>query len=186
MDISKTSIPDLLVIEPKYHGDGRGYFAETYNHRLFADMNIPDVFVQDNHARSETAGTLRGLHFQRPPAAQAKLVRVVRGSIFDVAVDLRPDSPTFGAFASVLLSEENRKQFFVPVGFAHGYCTLEDNTEVIYKVTDYYAPDHDGGIVWNDPALGIDWPLKAENIVLSEKDKVLPMLADCPKIDWTP
>ncbi len=185
MNIIETGIEDLVIIEPTYHGDNRGYFAETYHDRKFADLGISETFVQDNHTRSEKAGTLRGLHFQLPPAAQAKLVRVVRGSVFDVAVDLRPLSPTFGKFASVELSEENHRQFFVPVGLAHGFCTLENDTEVIYKVSRYYAPEREGGIAWNDPELGIPWPVDADGVTLSEKDKILPGIAACTNINWS-
>ena len=185
MNIIETTISNLVILEPAYHGDGRGYFAETYNLKAFAGCGIDQIFVQDNHARSEKSGTLRGLHFQLPPAAQAKLVRVVRGSIFDVAVDLRQESPSYGKFASAILSEENHRQFYVPVGFAHGYCTLEIDTEVIYKVSDYYAPDLEGGIAWNDPALGIEWPVDGRGLVLSDKDRSLPFLSECAKIDWT-
>jgi len=170
-------IEGLLLIEPERFGDHRGFFSETYNARDLAGRGFRETFVQDNHSLSAEAGTVRGLHFQSPPFAQAKLVRVVRGAILDVAVDIRRGSPTFGDHAAVELSAENWRQLLVPAGFAHGFVTLTPATEVIYKVTDHYAPDHDHGILWCDPALGIDWGIAPEAALLSDKDRVQPLLA---------
>lgn len=168
----------LLLIDAKKFADERGFFSETYSARDLAAAGFGRDFVQDNHSLSVKAGTVRGLHFQAPPDAQDKLVRVIRGSILDVAVDLRKSSPTFGAHVAVELSERNWKQLLVPKGFAHGFCTLEPNTEVIYKVSALYAPQSDRGILWNDPALGIAWPAFA-GAELSAKDAKLPPLAAC-------
>lgn len=178
MEITETAIPDIRLFKPVQHGDHRGFFSETYNKRRFAEAGVTLEFVQDNHSLSRDVGTLRGLHYQAPPMAQDKLVRVVKGSIFDVAVDLRKDSPTFGRHVSAILSAENWTQMLVPVGFAHGFCTLEPDTEVIYKVTEFFSPDHDLGIRWNDPALGIDWPATEAQAVLSDRDRAQPFLKD--------
>lgn len=177
MRIESTRISDVKVVVPLRHGDRRGYFAEVYNRRRFFDLGIDIEFVQDNHSLSAERGTVRGLHFQVPPCAQAKLVRVVRGSVFDVAVDLRRGSPSFGQHVSAVLSADEGNQLLVPTGFAHGLMTLEADTEVVYKVSDYYAPDHDRGILWNDPVLGIEWPLPEGGAVLSDKDRKQPPLA---------
>lgn len=170
-------IEGLLLLEPRKFGDARGFFSETYNRRQLASLGFDAAFVQDNQSLSVEAGVVRGLHFQSPPHAQAKLVRVVRGAILDVAVDLRRGSPTYGDHAAVELSAANWRQLLIPVGFAHGFATLEPNCELAYKVTDYYAPDHDHGLLWNDPDLGIDWPVAAEAAILSEKDRAQPRLA---------
>lgn len=174
----ETQIPNIKVLIAKRFEDSRGFFSETYNERTLAAAGIDLCFVQDNHSLSVEKGTIRGLHFQIPPFGQDKLVRVVRGAILDVAVDLRRSSPTFGQHVAVEISTENWNQVLVPIGFAHGFCTLEPNTEVIYKVTNYYAPDHDRGLLWNDPALGIDWPVSADVAKLSAKDKKWPRLAE--------
>ena len=166
------------MLFPGKHGDRRGFFSETYNRKALAALGVDINFVQDNHSLSAEKGTVRGLHFQTPPFAQDKLVRVVRGSVFDVAVDLRQGSPTYGRHVSAVLSAEAWNQVLVPVGFAHGFMTLEPDTEVIYKVSDYYAPAHDNGLLWNDPALGIQWPLAENDALLSEKDRKLPGLAE--------
>jgi dTDP-4-dehydrorhamnose 3,5-epimerase len=176
MKVEALAIPDVLLIAPRSFEDARGVFSETWNQRAFAEAGIATTFVQDNHVRSAAAGTLRGLHYQIPPHAQGKLVRVIRGAIFDVAVDLRRQSPTYGRHVGAILSAANTHQIWVPVGFAHGYVTLEPDTEVLYKVTDYYAPGSEGGLLWNDPALGIHWPADAASVVLSDKDTVLPRL----------
>ena len=173
MQIQTLTIPDVKVLIPGKSGDGRGFFSEVYSRRSLAGAGIDTDFVQDNHSLSACKGTVRGLHFQTPPRAQDKLVRVVRGSVFDVAVDLRRSSPTYGRHVSVVLSAEAWNQMLVPVGFAHGFVTLEPDTEVLYKVSDYYAPDHDDGLLWNDPALGIRWPIPEKEVVLSEKDRRL-------------
>jgi dTDP-4-dehydrorhamnose 3,5-epimerase len=179
IEIEKFEIDGLLVLTPKCFQDSRGFFTESYNKRTFDSVTGLSVdFVQDNFSKSVTKNTIRGLHFQNPPAAQDKLVQVVKGSIFDVAVDLRKTSPTLGKFVSIELSAENRKQFYIPKGFAHGFCTLEENVEVMYKVTDFYAPDVDGCVLWNDDAFNIPWPLGGQEAHLSEKDSVAPRLKD--------
>ena len=177
MQVEPLAIADVKVLVPVRHGDHRGYFSEVYNKRLLAEAGIAIDFVQDNQSLSAERGTVRGLHFQVPPFAQAKLVRVVRGSVFDVAVDLRKGSPTFGRHVTAVLSAREGNQVLVPVGFAHGLMTLEPDTEVVYKVSDYFAPDHDLGILWNDPALAIDWPISEERAVLSDKDRRQPEFA---------
>lgn len=176
MRLIETGLPGLALLEPKVFRDERGFFLETYSEAAFDALGIGARFVQDNHAYSVHRGVLRGLHFQLPPFAQAKLVWVVRGSVLDVAVDLRRDSPTFGRHYSVELSAENMLRLFLPRGFAHGYMTLTPDTEFLYKVDAVYAPKADGGILWNDPDLGIAWP--AAEPVLSAKDKLLPRLKD--------
>lgn len=176
----RLSIPDVILIAPARYGDDRGFFSETYSAKALSEAGITATFVQDNQSLSRQKGVVRGLHFQSPPHAQGKLVRVVRGSILDVAVDIRKGSPSFGRHVAVELSVENWRQLWVPAGFAHGFCTLEENTEVFYKVTDYYAPECDKGIRWDDPQIGIAWPVGAESVVLSDKDRRLPSLADSP------
>ncbi|NSL52035.1 dTDP-4-dehydrorhamnose 3,5-epimerase [Calidifontibacillus erzurumensis] len=176
MKITKTKLDGVLILEPKVFGDHRGFFMETYNAKLFQEFGLDINFVQDNHSLSIPAGTLRGLHYQLEPKAQTKLVRCTRGAIYDVAVDIREGSPTFGEWVGVILSEHNKRQLLIPKGFAHGYCTLVEHTEVNYKVDEFYSPEHDRGIFWNDPALGIDWPVS--DPVLSEKDQVHPLLKD--------
>jgi dTDP-4-dehydrorhamnose 3,5-epimerase len=171
-------IAAVKIITPRKHGDHRGFFSETYNRKAMAEIGLDLDFVQDNHSLSAEVGVVRGLHFQSPPYAQDKLVRVVRGAIYDVAVDIRVGSPTFGQYVSKIISAEAWNQILVPAGFAHGFMTLEPNTEVIYKVTNYYAPDHDHGLLWNDPDLGIEWPLDPESAILSDKDQQQPRLAD--------
>jgi dTDP-4-dehydrorhamnose 3,5-epimerase len=159
-----------VLIAAKRYADSRGWFTETYSDRTFAARGITCGFVQDNHSMSAQKGTIRGLHFQLPPMAQAKLVRVTRGRILDVAVDIRRGSPTFGKFVSAELSAENGHQLFVPVGFAHGFCTLEDDTEVSYKVSEFYSPKHDAGIRWDDPTIAVSWPVGSGDVVVSDKD----------------
>ena len=171
-------VPDVRLLSPRKHGDRRGFFSETYNRKALAEIGIDIDFVQDNHSCSADKGTVRGLHFQTPPFAQDKLVRVARGSVFDIAVDLRQGSPTYGRHAGAVLSAQAWNQILVPIGFAHGFMTLEPDTEVIYKVSNYYAPDHDKGLLWNDPALGISWPIADEEAVLSDKDRKQPQLAE--------
>lgn len=178
--VEPTALPDVKIVRTKILADPRGYFVETYNRQAFAAAGIEDEFVQDNSSLSTDVGTLRGLHFQAPPFAQAKLVRVARGRILDVAVDLRRDSPTFGRHVAVELSGENALQLFIPVGFAHGFCTLEPNTEVSYKVTAHYSAAHDHGVAWDDPDLEIDWPVNPGQVILSDKDARHPRLADLP------
>jgi len=172
---------EVLEIRPARFEDPRGFFSETYNAAAFAKAGISTVFVQDNHSYSREAGTVRGLHFQTPPFAQVKLVRVVRGAVLDVAVDLRAGSPGFGRHVAARLSAEAWNQLLVPVGFAHGFCTLEPDTEVIYKVSAPYSPEHDFGLLWSDPDLGIDWPIPPDRAVLSDKDRRQPRLRDLPE-----
>lgn len=181
VQITSLAIPDVRLVVPDRFGDARGFFAETYSRRDFAANGIPDEFVQDNHSRSAGAGTVRGLHYQLPPFAQGKLIRVLKGSILDVAVDIRRGSPSFGAHVAVTLSAEAGNQLFVPAGFAHGFCTLEPDTEVAYKVTAYYSREHDRGIRWDDPALAIEWPVGTDEAVLSAKDVALPLLDAVPE-----
>ena len=178
MQVEYLNIPEVRLLSPGKHGDRRGFFSETYNRKALAVIGIDIDFVQDNHSYSADKGTVRGLHFQTPPFAQDKLVRVVRGSVFDIAVDLRQGSPTYGRHAGAVLSAQAWNQILVPIGFAHGFMTLEPDTEVIYKVSNYYAPDHDKGLLWNDPALGINWPISDDEAVFSEKDGKLPRLAE--------
>lgn len=180
MQIESLGIPDVKILTPKRFGDARGFFSETYNKAALAEHGIALDFIQDNHSMSQPVGVLRGLHFQTPPFAQDKLVRVVRGRIYDVAVDIRSGSPTYGKWVGAEISAEAWNQILVPVGFAHGFVTLEPDTEVIYKVTGPYAPDHDKGLAWNDPAIGIDWPLNGVEPTLSDKDTKHPGLADLP------
>jgi dTDP-4-dehydrorhamnose 3,5-epimerase len=173
--------PKLLT--PRRFGDSRGYFCETYNRRAFQEaVGVDAGFVQDNHSLSALPGTLRGLHFQRRPMAQGKLVRVVAGAVLDVVVDLRHGSPTLGQWVSVELSAENGRQLWVPEGFAHGFCTLVADTQFVYKVTNYYSPQDDGGIAWNDPDLAIAWPFPAAALHLSDKDRRLPAYRDLPPL----
>ncbi|GAF02041.1 dTDP-4-dehydrorhamnose 3,5-epimerase [Saccharicrinis fermentans] len=177
MQFIKTEIDGLVIIEPKVFGDPRGYFFESFNQKRFQE-NVREIeFVQDNESRS-SYGVLRGLHFQKPPFDQAKLVRCIEGKVLDVAVDIRKGSPTFGKHISVELSDENKRQFFVPRGFAHGFVVLSKSAIFQYKVDNWYAPDYDAGIAWNDKELGIDWKMSYESILLSEKDKGLKNLAE--------
>jgi dTDP-4-dehydrorhamnose 3,5-epimerase len=178
--VEDLSIPDVKLIHPPKFGDHRGFFSEVYNQQSFSKAGISLEFVQDNHSLSGDRGTVRGLHFQSPPNDIAKLVRVTRGSVFDVAVDIRHGSPTFGQHVAAVLSAENWLQILVPAGFAHAFCTLEPDTEVVYKVTGYWASDWDYGVRWNDPALGIDWPVNEDTVVLSDKDREQPFLKDLP------
>ena len=173
-----SELPEVLILTPKRFDDARGFFSETYNERLWQELGLDLRFVQDNHSHSAQPGTVRGLHYQVPPHAQDKLVRVTRGAILDVAVDIRVGSPTFGRHVSTVISAEAWNQTLVPAGFAHGYATLEPDTEVFYKTTDFYAPDCERAIRWNDPAIGIEWGLAQGLAVVSEKDAQAPLLAD--------
>lgn len=177
LSVDPLEIDGVLLIRPKRFADKRGYFSETYNAKVFGEAGISTVFVQDNQSLSEQPGTIRGLHFQKPPEIQAKLVRVIRGVIYDVAVDLRRKSPTYGRWCSAHLTSEGGEQLFVPRGFAHGFCTLEANTEVAYKVDGFYAPACDAGLRWDDPDLAISWPVTKDKILVSEKDQKLPFFA---------
>ena len=178
LGVEETAIPAVKVITPRKFGDHRGFFSETWNRKTFDEAGLALDFVQDNHSLSATVGTLRGLHFQSPPFAQDKLVRVTRGRILDVAVDIRASSATFGKHVAVELSAENWRQLLVPIGFAHGFVTLEPDTEVLYKVTAPYAPENDHGLAFDDPALGIDWRLPLSELTLSDKDRKHPRLAE--------
>jgi dTDP-4-dehydrorhamnose 3,5-epimerase len=178
MDIVETAIPAVKIITPLRVGDERGFFSEVFSARSFAAVDAAAQFVQDNHSWSVKAGTIRGLHFQAPPFAQAKLVRVTRGRILDIAVDIRKSSPTFGRHVAVELSADNRSQLWVPAGFAHGFSTLEDDCEVLYKVTAFFAKDCDFGLAFDDPVLGIDWKIAGRPPILSDRDRLHPRLAD--------
>jgi dTDP-4-dehydrorhamnose 3,5-epimerase len=178
MQIERLSIDGILIVAPAKRSDHRGFFSETYRYDLLAADGVQTNFVQDNHVYSAERGTLRGLHFQVPPRAQGKLVRCTRGAILDVVVDVRKDSPTWAQHAAIELSADNWKQLWVPPGFAHGYVTLEPNCEVIYKVTDYWAPDCERGVVWNDPDLGIDWRVSESELILTDRDRVNPPLRE--------
>lgn len=180
LKVEPTALADVKIVNPQRIGDQRGFFSETYNRQRFAEAGIDVEFVQDNHSLSAIAGTVRGLHFQSEPFAQAKLIRVVRGRILDVVVDIRRSSPTFGKHVAVELSAENGLQLFVPIGFAHGFCTIEPDTEIVYKVSAYYSAAHDHGLRWNDPSLGIDWPVAPADAVLSDKDRQQPLLTTLP------
>lgn len=171
-----TSLSGVVLLTPRRFGDHRGFFAETFSHRAYSEVGIDINFVQDNHSLSSEVGTVRGLHFQAPPTAQAKLVRCGRGAIFDVAVDIRKGSPTYGQWVGYELSAENGAQLFIPAGFAHGFATLKPDSEIVYKCSDYYAPQTEGAVRWDDPAIGIDWPLSCDPI-LSDKDAVAPLLS---------
>jgi dTDP-4-dehydrorhamnose 3,5-epimerase len=177
-EITPQSLPDVLLITPKRFGDLRGSFMETYSRGRLAQAGFQGDFVQDNQSFSAVQGTVRGLHFQSPPKAQAKLIRVTRGAILDVAVDIRRGSATFGQHVAVELSAENARQLLIPAGFAHGFQTLTPDCEVLYKVTDVYAPETEGGLLWNDPALGIAWPTGPDRAVVNARDAGWPTLAD--------
>jgi len=175
MQIETTAIPEVLVITPRVFHDPRGFFLESYNAETWRRAGIETTFVQDNHSKS-TRGTLRGLHFQLPPAAQVKIVRVVRGAVWDVAVDIRVGSPTFGQWVGVELTADNFRQVYVPIGFAHGFCVLSDEAEILYKTSAVYSPAHERGIAWNEPQLAVDWPVTEP--LLSDRDRHAGSLAD--------
>lgn len=178
ISVVKTEIEGVVIIEPLVYGDERGYFFESWSQKVFNDLVRPINFVQDNESKS-TYGVLRGLHFQKGKYSQSKLVRVVTGRVLDVAVDIRIDSPTFGKHVAVELSDENHRQLFIPRGFAHGFAVLSDEAVFQYKCDNYYAPLYEGAIIWNDPALDIDWRIPKDEVILSTKDKTHPLLADC-------
>lgn len=182
MNVETTAITGVLLVTPQRFPDGRGFFSETWNQQRFTEAGVPGPFVQDNHALSREKGVLRGLHLQIGPNAQGKLVRVVRGAIWDVAVDIRRGSPTYGKNFGTVLSAENWSQLWIPAGLLHGYCTLEPDTEVIYKVTAPWDRAAERGVIWNDPELSVPWPVAAGEAILSEKDLALPRLSDCG--DW--
>lgn len=182
MEIKAFDIDGPLLIVPRRHGDARGFFSEVFRKDLFEAKAGPTDFVQDNHSFSAQRGTLRGLHYQAPPAAQGKLVRVSRGAVLDVAVDIRRASPTYGRHVAVELSAENWQQLWVPPGFLHGFVTLVDDTEFLYKVTNYYSQPHDGAVLWNDPDIAINWPFPESDLTLSDKDRRAPRLRDLPPL----
>lgn len=177
MDVIETGIPGVVIIEPRIFRDTRGYFFESFSRREFNEKVMPIEFVQDNESMS-SYGVLRGLHFQKPPYAQSKLVRVIRGAVLDVAVDIRKGSPTFGRHVAVELTEDNHRQLFIPRGFAHGFSVLSETVVFQYKCDSFYAPQSEGAIAWNDPALGIDWKIPADKVILSEKDLHHPLLSE--------
>lgn len=174
MKVTPLKLQGASILEPVVHGDNRGFFMESYNEEIMNKLGVNYNFIQDNQSLSAEVGVLRGLHYQLNPKAQTKLIRVLTGAIYDVIVDIRRNSPTFGQWVGVILSEYNKRQLLVPKGFAHGFCTLVPNTQVLYKVDEYYSPENDRGILWNDPALGIDWPTSSP--VLSDKDQRHPVL----------
>ncbi|WP_226000454.1 dTDP-4-dehydrorhamnose 3,5-epimerase [Paenibacillus sp. BJ-4] len=176
MKVIPLKLEGAKIIEPVVHGDHRGFFMESYNEQIMKQHGTNYAFIQDNQSLSAEASVIRGLHYQLNPKAQTKLIRVLSGAIYDVIVDIRKSSPTFGQWVGVILSEHNKRQLLVPKGFAHGFCTLVPNTQVFYKVDEYYSPENDRGILWNDPALGIDWP--TSHAILSEKDQKQPALAE--------
>ena len=179
MNVEKLAVPDVLLVTPPRFRDGRGFFSETWNLTRFAAAGIPGPFVQDNHATSTGRGVVRGLHCQIGSNAQGKLIRVVKGAIWDVAVDIRKGSPTYGQYAAAELTADNWSQLWCPVGFLHGYCTLTEETEVIYKVTAPYDKAAERGVIWNDPDLKLPWPVEASDVILSDKDTILLCLKDC-------
>jgi dTDP-4-dehydrorhamnose 3,5-epimerase len=181
MQVLDTAIPEVKLIRPARRTDERGYFSEVYSRRAWAEAGLAFDFVQDNQSLSLCRGVIRGLHFQVPPFAQTKLVRVVRGRILDVAVDVRYGSPSFGRFVAAVLSAEQSDQLLVPKGFAHGFCTLEPSTEVAYKVDAFYEPGHDRGLLWSDPGLGIAWPVRPQDAILSDRDRRHPRLSELPR-----
>jgi dTDP-4-dehydrorhamnose 3,5-epimerase len=179
LHIEALEIPDVKLLTPVRHQDGRGFFSEIYNRKALHDLGIDLEFVQENYSLSADKGTVRGLHFQTPPFAQDKLIHVVSGAILDIAVDVRRGSPSFGKYVTAELSADNWQQLLVPIGFAHGFCTLEPDTAVMYRVTGHYSGAHDHGVRWDDPAIGIEWPVTAAQAVLSDKDTKQPLLQDC-------
>ena len=181
MLVADTELPGVKLITPHRFGDERGYFSETYSRTRYANVGIVEEFVQDNHSYSRDAGVIRGMHFQTPPFAQAKLVRAARGRFLDVVVDLRSGSPTFGKYMATEISADAGNQIYIPVGFAHGLCTLEPGTEVLYKVSAVYVPEHELGLAWDDPDVGIAWPVAPDAAILSPKDRRHPNLKDLPR-----
>ena len=185
MNVETTRLPGVMILTPRRFEDARGFFSETWNRRALSEAGIDIDFVQDNHSMSRAAGTVRGLHYQRPPHAQAKLVRVTRGAVIDVAVDFRAGSPTFGQWVAVELNAGNGQQLFIPAGFLHGFVTLEPETEFLYKCSDYYAPDCDAAIRFDDPGLCIDWGIDTTRAIVSDKDRAAPLFADVvPPFRW--
>lgn len=182
VEVLSSHLGEVKLLRSMRHIDSRGFFAEAYSKRAYAELGIDVEFVQDNHSLSRKKGVLRGLHFQREPFAQTKLLQVLRGAIFDVVVDLRMGSPTYAQHVATVLNAEDWNQIFIPAGFAHGFCTLQAETEILYKVDRYYSVAHESGIRWNDPALGIPWPITAAELEISEKDQTLPLLAELGRV----
>ena len=182
--ITPLALPEVLLITPRRHGDARGWFSETWSRPALAEAGVRMDFVQDNQAFSAAKGTVRGLHFQAAPRAQAKLVRVLKGAIYDVAVGIRPGSHTYGRWVGAELTAEGGEQLLVPRGFAHGYCTLVDDTELFYKVDNPYAPQAEGGVLWHDPALAIEWPFPPDQVIANDRDRKLPTLAELPPTEF--
>jgi dTDP-4-dehydrorhamnose 3,5-epimerase len=184
MQVERQAIPEVLLLTPRRFGDERGWLSEVYSRRAMAEAGVTAEFVQENHAYSSRRGTLRGLHLQLPPKSIAKLVRAVRGAIFDVAVDVRAGSPTFGRWAAAELTADNGRMLLVPRGFAHAYCSLTDDCEVIYKIDGYYAPECESGLAWNDPAIGIDWPIPTKDLIINARDQAWAPLSEFPACDF--
>lgn len=184
MKVINTEIPEVKIIEPKVFADSRGYFFESFNQKTFEDTVCKTLFVQDNESKS-TYGVLRGLHYQLPPFSQSKLVRAVKGTVLDIAVDIRKGSPTFGKYVAAELSEENKKMLFIPRGFAHGFVVLSNEAIFQYKCDNFYSPQHEGSIIWNDPTLNIKWGIEDSKIILSEKDKSVPSLNKAKLFDYS-
>jgi dTDP-4-dehydrorhamnose 3,5-epimerase len=184
IDIKELAIPEVKLLTPKQYPDARGYLIEIVNESRMQELGLPAPFVQENQSFSRLKNTVRGMHAQRPPQAQVKLVRVAQGKIFDVAIDVRSGSSTYGKHASAILSGDDVTQMLIPAGFLHGFCTLEDDTVVLYKMSDFYAPSKEIGVIWNDPDLNIEWPIDPGQAILSERDKKLPRLKDFPRIEW--
>lgn len=182
--VIETVIPEVKIIEPKVFADSRGYFLETFSQKEFIEKVLNTTFVQDNESFSKY-GVLRGMHYQLPPFAQSKLVRVTYGKVLDVAVDIRKGSPTFGKYVAVELSDENKRQLFVPRGFAHGFLTLSEKAIFQYKCDAYYVPNHEGAFIWNDPTVNIQWPINPSKVILSDKDKALPLFVDAVAFDYS-
>jgi dTDP-4-dehydrorhamnose 3,5-epimerase len=184
INIETLAIPDVKLLKPKLHQDDRGYVTEIVHEKQMQELGLPIKFMQENQSYSHRKNTVRGLHFQRAPNAQAKLVRALRGKAYDVAVDVRPNSPTYGKHIAVVLSADEVAQLFIPAGFAHGFCTLEDDTVILYKMSHFYTPGSEGGFLWNDADVGIDWPVKAGEAILSGRDEKLPRFKDLPPLEW--
>jgi dTDP-4-dehydrorhamnose 3,5-epimerase len=184
INVQELAIPDVKLLMPTVHRDDRGYVTEIVHEKQLEELGLAIKLVQENQSRSTHKFTVRGLHFQKPPNAQAKFVRILHGRALDVVVDLRPRSKTYGRHVAVMLSEDEIAQLFVPAGFAHGFCTLADDTVILYKMSSFYAPASEGGVLWNDPDLGIDWPVKEGEAILSGKDVKLPRFKDLAPIEW--
>jgi dTDP-4-dehydrorhamnose 3,5-epimerase len=180
VQVEPTDLPGVVIVRTRWFEDARGSFSEVYNQADFLAAGLPSGFIQENHVVNPVAGTVRGMHFQRPPFAQAKLIRVVKGAVLDISIDIRQGSPNYGRCVAVALSSTDRNQLFIPAGFAHGYCTIEPGTEIVYRVDAPYNPEAEAGVSWDDPDLGIVWPIARERVLISERDRLLPRLAEIP------